>query len=486
MSMALEAFDRATADWRADPSERLGLDFSDLGNAERLEHAFARDLLFVVGRGWGVWTGARFDFDAGDVLAQGLAAHLRELVKAEADAASARPVDDLSAKRALDREGRAPPRGGPRFSELDGARAHLRAVARGELLDWAEKCGNRDKINAALEMLRSRLLVPLETLDADPWRLAASNGVIDLRAACAETPEAEEPEERAARRRAWLTPPDRALRNTRTLGVAFDPAATCPNFEAFIQKIQPDPAMRGYLQRVLGVTLFGQNFLQRAFLFQGSGGNGKSTLLNILAFVLGGYAASCKIEMFLAGRDERAGQATPEEVALPGARVMIATEPDATDTLSAKKIKSLTGGDPRPARALNMPQFIYRPTAVPILSFNRTPRIKGEDEGLWRRLDFVIFEVELHKLDVALRRDMGAVQAELQAEGPGILNWLLEGFASVKALGELAPPLAVSRLKEELRGVADPVGEFWRDMVIATPGADLARFMHRGAPDCFV
>jgi Predicted ATPase len=186
--------------------------------------------------------------------------------------------------------------------------------------------------------------------------------------------------------------------------------------------------------------------------------------------VLGGYAATGRIEMFLHTRDERPGQATREEVALPGARVLIATEPDPGDVLSAKKIKSMTGGDQRPARALNCPMFYYRPTAVPILSFNRTPRIKGEDEGLWRRLEFVLFGVELHKLPDGQRRDAEEVRAELREEGAGILNWLLEGFAAARALGGLHPPPAVRRVKDDLRGASDPVGEFFADCVEEADG----------------
>lgn len=93
-----------------------------------------------------------------------------------------------------------------------------------------------------------------------------------------------------------------------------------------------------------------------------------------------------------------AGQATPEEVDIPGARVMIASGPAATDELGAKKVKAMTGGDWRPARALGKEQFYCRPQAVPILSFTPTPGIKDEDEGTRRRLIFFPFEVDLRAL----------------------------------------------------------------------------------------
>jgi P4 family phage/plasmid primase-like protien len=225
--------------------------------------------------------------------------------------------------------------------------------------------------------------------------------------------------------------------------------------------------------RCLGLTLFGVNRRQAALLFRGSGGNGKSTLLNVLRHVLGGYAASCNIQLFLAGRDEGAGSATPHLIPLVGARAMLASEPDPSDVLSAKRVKGLTGGESIPARGLNKEMFFFTPNGVPILSFNRTPKIKGEDEGLWRRLHFVTFDVNLSALPRELRRDPDVVLAELKAEGSGILNRLLEGFVAERAMG-LAPPPSIVKLKEELRGISDPVGEFFADNIEVSPGARIS------------
>lgn len=116
---------------------------------------------------------------------------------------------------------------------------------------------------------------------------------------------------------------------------------------------------------------------------RGPGGNGKSTLLNGLNYVLGtrdGYAAACKIEMFPETGHMQASSATPEESELPGARAYIATEPGARDVLSARKIKGLTGGDRRMNRGLYADPFFWTPRGMPILSCNRTPKIKDKDE----------------------------------------------------------------------------------------------------------
>jgi len=182
--------------------------------------------------------------------------------------------------------------------------------------------------------------------------------------------------------------------------------------------------------------------------------------------------------MFLSTGNEGPGKATPEEVDIPGARALIASEPDPTDELSAKRIKALTGGDPRPARGLNMPQFYYRPTAFPILSFNRTPRIRNEDEGTRRRLVFFPFEVNLRALPEAQRRSPVEVEAALKREGPGILNWMLDGWreyrvradAGIGAPPGIDPPEQMRLLKDALLEHADPIGEFIKDCCEQAPG----------------
>lgn len=327
----------------------------------------------------------------------------------------------------------------------------------------------------ALEILEYQRRVPIDGLDADPWSFTVPDGRIDLRAAAyADLPPELSRAERVEARARWLKPHDRAALPTKRAGVEYDPAADCPEWRAFLELVLPDPAVRDCFHRSMGATLFGRNEPQCAFLFRGSGGNGKSTAVNMIAHVLGesgGYAVPCKIEMFLATANESAGKATPEEVDIPGARALIASEPDPTDELSAKRIKALTGGDPRPARGLNQGQFYYRPTAFPILSFNRTPRIKNEDEGTRRRLVFIPFEVNLRALPEDQRRSPIEVERVLKAEASGVLNWMLDGWRAYRARADagigappgIDPPGKMRELKDSLLEHADPIGEFIKD-----------------------
>lgn len=448
--------------------ERVNLEANDEDNAARVLSAFGGDLVFVSGRGWAVWDGTRYSLRSGGLAAREIGHKMRALVLEEAEwAAHNYDPDHWQIQAVIDD---APHRRPPKLMDHDGAIFELRQKKAAELRKHATKCGNVNKVRSALETCEHQRRAEVEDMDNDPWTFTLPNGDLDLRDArdwC--RPEACEDFEERAARTAWLRPQvDRAKLPTKCAGVAYDPAATCPGWLAFLDLIMPDPSIRACLQRVLGATLFGENRAQVCIFLRGPGGNGKSTLLNVLSHVLGredGYAAPCKVEMFLDTGQQSASAATPEEADLPGARAYIATEPGARDVLSAKKIKGLTGGDRRISRGLFADPFFWTPKGLPIISCNRTPKIKDEDEGTRRRLVFFPFDVNLRALPIEKQRAQGEVEAELMAEGSGILNWLVDGFRVFMDVG-VAMPEPMVRLKAQLLEAADPVGVFLDEMTV--------------------
>jgi len=100
-------------------------------------------------------------------------------------------------------------------------------------------------------------------------------------------------------------------------------------------------------------------------------------------------------------------------------------------------------------------EFEFRPGAKIFLATNHEPRIRGTDEGIWRRLWLLPFTVTIPED----KRDPGILD-KLEAEGSGILNWCIEGLRalpgerpSARASGEGrrgngTVPIGVGRYRE--------------------------------------
>lgn len=80
-----------------------------------------------------------------------------------------------------------------------------------------------------------------------------------------------------------------------TISVAFDSSAKCPRFEQFLVEVVPDAEERSFLLRWLGYTLTGDVSEQKLMFIQGSGSNGKSVLLEFLAWLMGNYSRKFKL-----------------------------------------------------------------------------------------------------------------------------------------------------------------------------------------------
>lgn len=438
---------------------------NDTGNGNRLIIHFGDDLMFVPQLGWFTWGGTHWSLDASQLAVRAMAQQVGLLIHEEA---ACLPVSDddapLVAERMaarirvkqLQRTGLPRDAEAPECREFDMLSRRLQALAAllkdhdaalGRRHTWANTSGNTGKIDAMMTESRTRLQVPYEALDAGPLDINTESGLLrftvdDLRA---------DGGGRVAR--ADLIAHARDQRLTKLAPVVYDPAAPCPRWDAFLQRIQPDREMRMFLQRWLGLSMTAMTTPHIAF-FYGSGANGKSVLVDTIAKVLGGYATTMKIES-ITGPNQRTGaQATPDLIPLVGARFVRVSEPDQGMPLQEGMVKAMTGGEPIPVRPNYGEQFLLDPTFKMTLSGNHKPEIKGGDDGIWRRVLLVPFDVQIP----AAERDE-RLGERLWEERAGIFRWLCEGLEDVLING-LCPPAQVLDATAEYRDESDPMAAF--------------------------
>ena len=249
---------------------------------------------------------------------------------------------------------------------------------------------------------------------------------------------------------------------TQIANVAFDPQAQCPKWRAFIDLIfgNDDEAKR-YIQALLGYSCSGDVGEHILPICYGSGANGKSTLWNAIVELLGDYAMLAPSKLLLGTANEH----DTVIASLYQKRLVAVSEPDEGAKLREARVKELTGDEQITARRMREDYWSFRRTHKFWLSTNHLPQITGTDEGIWRRIKLIPFRVDLRKVTEPIPDYHKLLVDE---EGPGILNWLLEGFQDWRTNGFIEPQSIINETKS-YRGSSDELGRFLLDCCDVSP-----------------
>jgi len=379
---------------------------TELGYARRLTGVYGDRLRYVPAwRCWLVWDGRRWARDSTGQAARWMKAIARRL------------TSDAMALES-DRE-------------------------RAEAMKTARRGESSAGVAGALTLASTEpgIVLTPDELDADPYLLNCRNGVLDLRTG-------------------QLGPHDPGLLITRLAGADYHPAADGPEFTAFLQRVQPDEQMRQFLARLLGHALDGTVTSHVLPIFHGEGQNGKSTLTGAVMAALGDYADAADPGLLTA----RTFDAHPTGVAdLCGLRLAVLHETDAGRHLAEGTVKRLTGGDRLKARRMREDFWSFTPTHTFVMLTNHQPIITGTDEGIWRRIRLIPWDVVIPPGD----RDE-QLPAKLAGELPAILAWLAAGYRDW-ASGGLGEPDQVARATAAYRGRSDALGRFIADACVLSP-----------------
>lgn len=248
--------------------------------------------------------------------------------------------------------------------------------------------------------------------------------------------------------------------------VVFDPTAVAEKYAIFFERVQPDPTMRRFLHQWGGLSLTGDINEQKLAFFHGKGRNGKSTLVDAWAWLAGDYGGSVGIETFLdQGKGRKGGDATPDLARLPGIRFLRTSEPEKGAKLAEALIKLITGGEEITARHLNKGFFTFLPSFKVTVSGNHKPKITGHDDGIWRRVMLVPWDVQIPADEVDR-----TLPATLKVEASGILNQLLVGLLDWRENG-LTEPETVIAATAKYREQSDQLGRFLSECTRDVAGA---------------
>jgi P4 family phage/plasmid primase-like protien len=184
-----------------------------------------------------------------------------------------------------------------------------------------------------------------------------------------------------------------------TLSVGYDYNYVTENDEIYIElidlinKILPYKNVRDFTLKALSSCLDGYIRDENFYIFSGkynSGGNGKSTIMDLMLKVLGQYAITTPVTLLTTKR-ESANNANSALASIVNKRLIVMQEPESTDSIQAGTMKALTGGDRISTRDLNTKQIEFIPSGKMFMCCNALPSINGNDGGTIRRLKITEF-----------------------------------------------------------------------------------------------
>lgn len=216
-----------------------------------------------------------------------------------------------------------------------------------------------------------------------------------------------------------------------------------------------------YIQKALGYSLTGSTREQVMFILHGKGRNGKSIFVETIAEILGDYSNNMQAKSLMVKKNDNVNT---DIARLSKARFVTSSEPNEGFRFDEGLIKQITGGDKVTARFLYAEEFEYTPKFKIWVSTNHKPIIRGTDDGIWRRLVLIPFEVQIpeEKVDKDLKY-------KLLREAPAILNWMTEGAYMWMQEG-LTMPDKLKDASQSYRTEMDVVEQFIEDECVREKG----------------
>jgi P4 family phage/plasmid primase-like protien len=341
-------------------------------------------------------------------------------------------------------------------------KAVLESMARGVVLDLYEDAMNETELDLKkrkfafalksesnsgiknmLSLSQSEPGIPIlpDEFDKDKMLFNVQNGTIDLTTGI-------------------LKPHTKTDMMTKISPVIYEKNTGCPIWTAFLDKIfAGNTEIIEYLQRKSGYILSGDTREEEFDEMYGGGGNGKSKFTGAIIYIMGDYHKKINIETIQAIQGtKKDGSAASSDVAnLKGARLVTVSEPEKGTVLNEQRVKDWTGRDPITARHLYERPFTFYPEFKLWIYTNHKLRIKGTDNGIWRRVKLVPFEVTIPDEEADKNLDL-----KLREEAPGILNWMIEGCLKWQKDG-LKVPESIIEATQEYREEQDSLSDFFSE-----------------------
>lgn len=258
-----------------------------------------------------------------------------------------------------------------------------------------------------------------------------------------------------------LLPPTPLFFSTNSLGCAFDPQATCPEWMRFLETVWGDDEQSiDTLAEWFGYLLLPDVSHHKILLLVGPPRSGKGTIGRVLKLLLGQGSVANPTMSSLAGPFGLWPLLNKMAAIISDAR--LSGHVDAMAIL--ERLLSISGGDPQNIDRKCLPTVtaVMMPVRFTILT-NEIPRLTDASGAIASR--FIILQMTRSFLG----REDKELDRKLAGELSGILNWSIRGWQRLHERGRFVQPESGGDVLKELRDIASPVGMFVREVCAVGP-----------------
>ena len=205
---------------------------------------------------------------------------------------------------------------------------------------------------------------------------------------------------------------------TYQLPFSYNPNATAPIFEAYLNRVLPDKQAQNILAEFIGYVFTDTSTLklEKALLLYGDGANGKSVFFEVITALLGIENTSNH------SLENLTNETGYHRATIANKLVNYASE--LNGKLEASIFKQLVSGEPVTARLPYGNPFTIRKYAKLIFNCNKLPSDVEHTNAYFRRFIIIPFEVTIPENE----RDSELPQKIINNELAGVFNWTLEGL----------------------------------------------------------
>jgi putative DNA primase/helicase len=249
-----------------------------------------------------------------------------------------------------------------------------------------------------------------------------------------------------------LRPFDRSDFITYQLPFEYEPQATAPLFQKYLDEVLPDKARQKVLAEYLGFVFIkhGSNRLkeEKALILYGNGANGKSVFFEVVSALLGTENTSNYSLQSLTNENGYFRAKLANKLVNYGSEI--------NGKLESSLFKQLVSGEPVEARLPYGQPFILKQYAKLIFNSNELPKDVEHTNAYFRRFLIIPFDVTIppEKQDKTLH--VKIIEKELS----GVFNWVLDGLNRLLEQKRFTHCEAIKQAVEQYKSQSDSVKMF--------------------------